>query len=190
MRGQVLTRADASRVGRFRIQPSLSVVRFDAEATGHMVHGVGRNVSGEIVFDPENLSQGAEVSFEVDAGSLETGNRIRDRKMRESLLETATYPAIVFRSAKIEAIAPTLRPGETQELTVQGILSLHGVDRPIAFPVKAARREDQVRVTGETMLRLTDFAIPIPRFLFIKLRDEVKVMFEVVAVAEPPRPGA
>src|SRR5262249_55082532 len=110
-----------------------------------------------------------------------TGNKSRDKKMRESHLETDKHPAITFRSTKVEAIAPTLREGETQEMKVTGTLGLHGVERVLSFPVKAVRRGPDLLVTGETTLRMTDYGIPIPGFLFMKVKDEVKVMFDVVA---------
>ena len=172
----------------FRIVPSRSMIRFDARATGHTVHGVTRQVEGEVVFDPEDLSRRAEVRLRIQAAGLETGNKIRDRKMRESHLETQRHPLIAFRSIAVQTIAPTLRAGETQEMTVRGILTLHGVDRRVSFPVKAARHGADVVVTGETVLRLTDYAIPIPTFLFVKLQDEVKVMFEVVAATAATEP--
>jgi len=36
----------------------------------------------------------------------------------------------------------------------------------------------------------SDFAIPIPRFLFTSVKDPVKVMFEVVAGVPPGRKPA
>ncbi|HEV8376070.1 MAG TPA: YceI family protein, partial [Candidatus Polarisedimenticolia bacterium] len=118
-----------------RIQSARSTVRFDAQATGHTVHGATQQVSGEIVFDPEDLSSKAEVNLQVSAASLATGNKVRDKKMRESHLETGTHPFIRFHSLKVEAVAPTLREGETQEMKVTGTLSLHGVQRRITLDV-------------------------------------------------------
>ncbi|MCI0409159.1 MAG: YceI family protein [Acidobacteria bacterium] len=170
---------------RFTILPTRSTVRFDADATGHTVHGITHQVSGWVSFDPEDLSRRAEVSFKVEAATLDTGNKSRDKKMRDSHLETGRHPVIVFQSSKVKAIAPTLRAGETQEMEVTGALSLHGTERVISFPVKAVRRGEELVVTGETSLRMTDYGIPIPAFLFMKVKDEVKVMFEVVATPSP-----
>ena len=169
----------------YNILPARSTVRFDAQATGHTVHGVSHQVSGKVIFDPENLSRRAEVSFSVEAAALETGNKSRDKKMRESHLDTARYPVIAFRSSKVGAIAPTLRAEETQEMEVTGVLALHGTEKPISFPVKAVRRGEELVVTGETSVKMTDYGIPIPGFLFMKVKDEVKVMFEVVATPSP-----
>ena len=166
---------------RFTILPARSNVRFDADATGHTVHGITHQVSGWVRFDPEDLSREAEVSFKVEAATLDTGNKSRDKKMRESHLDTARYPTIAFQSSKVKAIAPTLRADETQEMEITGALSLHGTEKVISFPVKAVRRGGELVVTGETSLRMTDYGIPIPGFLFMKVKDDVKVMFEVVA---------
>jgi polyisoprenoid-binding protein YceI len=166
---------------RFDILPAKSTVRFDADATGHTVHGITHQVSGWVRFDPEDLSREAEVSFKVEGAALDTGNKSRDKKMRESHLETARYPTIAFQSTKVKAIAPTLRADETQEMEVTGTLSLHGIEKVISFPVKAVRRGGELAVTGETTVRMTDYGIPIPGFLFMKVKDQVKVMFEVVA---------
>lgn len=165
----------------FVIASPRSTVRFDARATGHTVHGSTDRVTGEVTFDPDDVGRRAEVAVRVEAAALDTANRSRDKNMRESHLETDKYPWIEFRSSKVEALVPTLREGETQELVVRGRLTLHGVEREIEFPVTAVRKGSELRVTGQTVLRLTDYAIPIPRFLFVKLQDEVKVMFDLVA---------
>ena len=174
---------DSHGIVSFTIAPGRSTVRFEAQATGHTVHGVTQQVSGVVSFNPDDLARKAEVSFQLQAASLDTGNKSRDKKMREAHLQTDQHPVIGFRSSKVEAIAPTLRDGETQEMKVTGTLALHGTDKVITFPVKAVRRGTELTVTGETTLRMTDYGIPIPGFLFIKVKDEVKVMFEVVATA-------
>ena len=166
---------------QFAVLPARSSVRFELQATGHVVHGASHQVGGSVSFDPENLSRKPQVSFQVQSATLDTGNQSRDKKMRETHLESARFPSIAFHSTRLEAIAPTLREGETQEIKVAGTLSLHGVDRPIEFPVRAVRKGAELQVTGQTTLKMSDYAIPLPGFLFLKVKDEVKVMFDVVA---------
>jgi polyisoprenoid-binding protein YceI len=177
--------APPQNVLRYSILPSRSAVRFDAQATGHTVHGITHQVSGSVLFDPDDLSRKAEVRLKVEAATLETGNKSRDKKMRADHLETDRNPLISFQSSKVVAIAPTLRAEETQEMEITGRLALHGTEKVITFPVKAVRRGEELVVTGETSLRMTDYGIPIPGFLFMKVKDEVKVMFEVVAIPSP-----
>jgi len=169
---------------QFAVLPARSTVRFELQATGHVVHGTSQQVSGSVSFDPENLSHKPAVSFRVQSATLETGNKSRDKKMREAHLETGRFPSIAFRATRLDAIAPTLRDGETQEIKVTGVLSLHGVDHPIELPVRAVRKGSELQVTGQTTLKMSDYGIPLPGFLFLKTKDEVKVMFDVVAA--PP----
>ena len=171
----------------FRVDAVRSKVGFELDAPGHIVHGTAQMMTGEVAFDAEDLSRQAHTTFEVEAGALSTANKVRDKKMREAHLDVTKYPEIVFRCTRIEAIAPTLRSGETQELGVSGLLSLHGVKKKITFLVKAVRNGNSLRVTGEVPLKLSDFGIPIPRFLFFKLKDQIKVAFEVVAVGGESR---
>jgi polyisoprenoid-binding protein YceI len=171
---------------RFTILPARSSIRFDAKATGHTVHGVTHQLQGEVAFDPDDVTDRTTVALRVEAATLDTDNRSRDKNMRESHLETTRYPWIEFKSSSVEALAPTLREGETQEMQVRGRLLLHGVERDITFPVKAVRKGKELCVTGSTVVKMTDYAIPIPKFLFVKVQDEVKVMFEVIASPAAP----
>src|SRR5258705_11136566 len=181
------TAGSATRMSVCRVDAARSKVGFELDARGHLVHGSAQRMTGEVAFNPDDLSRQAHTTFEIEARALSTANKVRDKRMRETHLDVARYPEIVFRSTRIDAIAPTLRPGETQELGVSGLLSLHGVEKKITFSAKAVRSGNNLRVTGEVPLKLSDFGIPIPRFLFFKLKDQIKVVFEVVAVGGESR---
>src|SRR6266581_3285599 len=90
----------------FRVDAARSKVGFELDAPGHIVHGTAVKMTGEVAFDPEDLSRQAHTTFEVEAGALSTANKVRDKKMREAHLEVARYPEIMFRSTRIDAIAP------------------------------------------------------------------------------------
>ncbi len=64
---------------------------------------------------------------------------------------------------------------------VEGILELHGIERSILFPVTIRYDSGLLEVEGEVSFRLTDHAIPIPRFLWLVLDDEVTIEFRIVA---------
>lgn len=181
---------EEARAWLFQVDAGRTSIRFELDAVGHTVRGRVMEVTGHLRFDPENLSRESSATFQVPAASLATGNRLRDRKMRKSHLEVREYPSIAFHSSTIEAIAPTLRSGEVQELRVKGVLELHGAAQSLEFLVKAVRTNGEVRVTGEIPLRLSDFGIRIPRFLFFKVKDEMKVLIDIVAVHEPSLPEA
>jgi len=175
------------------IDPKTSSLTFTIHRPGETIDGAAHEFTGQVVFDPADLSAGGSVVLRVAASSLETGNRMRDRKMRNSHLEVDRFPEIVFRSTSIEtgsvregAAAPPAgsAPGGPQrKAIVEGVLSLHGVDRPLMLP--AAIRYDNGTLTAEGSVDLTysDYSIAIPRFLWLVMEDDIKVRFRLVAGA-------
>lgn len=157
------------------IDAQKSALTFSISRPGETIEGTAHQFQGEVRFDPAELSKGGEVTLEVRADSLETGNRLRDRKMRNTHLEIGQYPTIVFRSTSVKIGA--------EKGIVEGTLSLHGVDRTLMVP--AAIRYDNGVLTAEGKADLTysDFRIPIPRFLWLVMDDAIVVHFRLVAGA-------
>jgi len=178
------------------IDPQKSSLTFTIHRPGETIDGAARAFTGEVVFDPKDLASAGSVVLRVVAASLETGNRMRDRRMRNSHLEVDRFEEIVFRSTSIEvgpgpvkqAGAPAADPGRApggteRKALVEGVLSLHGVDRSLMVP--AAIRYDNGTLTAEGSVALTysDYGIPIPRFLWLVMEDDIKVRFRFVARA-------
>ena len=177
------------------INPARSELTFTIHRPGETVDGRAREFAGEVGFDPADLSAGGSVTLRVEASALETGNRMRDRRMRGFYLEAERHPAILFKSISIKVGPDRERsesppaagtrgaaPGGTQRRAlVEGVLSLHGVDRTILVP--AAIRYDSGTLTaeGSVTLRYSDHGIPIPRFLWLVMDDEIVVRFRLVA---------
>ena len=179
------------------IHPEASRLAFTIHRTGETIEGTAHEFTGEIVFDPADLSTASSVVLHVTAASLETGNRMRDRKMRNTHLEVDRFPEILFKSTSIkvgperEGAAPppasgnrgSAQGGPQRKALVEGVLSLHGVDRTLMVP--AAIRYDNGTLTAEGSVALTysDYGIPIPRFLWLVMEDDIKVRFRFVAGA-------
>jgi polyisoprenoid-binding protein YceI len=189
------------------IDAARSELHFTITRPGETIEGTAHLFTGDVGLDPERPEEGSSVVLNVRAESLETGNRMRDRKMRNSHLEVERFPEIAFRSTSIrlggaggasasagtaastgpsahagegEAAGP-LRPGAARKALVEGVLSLHGVERTLLFPVVIKYDGGSLTADGDLSLRLTDHGIPIPRILWIVLDDEVKVRFRFVA---------
>jgi polyisoprenoid-binding protein YceI len=180
--------ARVPRVLRFDHQKS--ALTFTIHRPGETIEGSAREFSGEVALDPERPAEGSSVELTVRSASLETGNRIRDRKMRSSHLEAERFPEIRFRSTSVRMSSGggdhpggPLVSGEERKALVEGQLTLHGVERTMLFPVSIRYDGASLTAEGTLVLSLTDHGIPIPRFLWIVLDDEVKVRFRFVAGA-------
>ncbi len=102
--------------------------------------------------------------------------------LHNSVLESERFPSITFRSVSVTDLR---RTAEHRTFTLSGELTLRGVTRKIAIPVSLTLKNGQLRATGEAKFRQTDFKMkPYTGALgSIKIGDEVKVSFTIVATA-------
>jgi len=170
----------------FRFDAAGSKLGFTVTRPGEVVEGTATQFSGTVRLDPDHPDREGSVTLEVDAATMVTGNRIRDRTMRNSHLETETYPTIRFASTSAKTQPGPLRPGEARPVEVVGQLSLHGVDRTVKIPVTLGYDGALLTADGNVQFTLTEFSIPIPKILWIVLDDKVTVHFH--AVAKPVTP--
>ncbi|MFF2805794.1 YceI family protein [Streptomyces sp. NPDC058000] len=110
--------------GPWTIDPMHSTVAAVAQHLGiSSVHGRFTEFSGRI--DIAEDIEKSRVEAVIKAGSIDTGNGMRDGHLRnEDFLNVEVYPQITYRSAGLEPAGP-------DRWTVHGDLSLHGVVRPV-----------------------------------------------------------
>ena len=91
------------------------------------VTGIFEQISGSIVFDPENPTAGsAEITIPVS--SINTRNEKRDGHLQsEDFFDEANHPNLTFKSTKFVQTDSGLQ--------VEGILNMRGVDKPVTLNV-------------------------------------------------------
>jgi polyisoprenoid-binding protein YceI len=174
------------RQGRFTVRAFATGL---LSAFGHSPTFAVRDFAGEVRFgggEIENLA--LELSVRPDSLELEDRVSAADRKeiedrMRRDVLETSAYKEITFRSTDV-AFDPIARG--RYRLRIGGLLSLHGVTRPHQVDAELLIIDDGLRLRGGGSLRLSDFRIKPVTALggTIKLKDEVKLAFDILALAE------
>ncbi len=144
-------------------------------AAGHE-HWVDAPISAGVLNDSDR----PHVEFRVDAAKMQVkpDSKINaktqaeiQKDMQEMTLESAKYPEITFGSSHVE------RQGEGQ-WKVQGLLTLHGVTKPVSVTVK--RTGDAY--IGHATIMQTDFGIkPISVGAgTIKIKNELGIDFHIV----------
>jgi polyisoprenoid-binding protein YceI len=179
------TSAPAARALEFVIDTKVSQLGFTITRPGETVEGRAPTWSGRVRLDPAHPDAGAGVTLEIDPATMVTGNRIRDHNMKSGHLEVDQYPKIAFRSTALHTPADPWRPGETRKCDLDGVLDLHGVQRPLKIPLTVRYDEGSVTADGATAFTLTEFGIPIPKIFWIVLDDKVTVTFHAVAKSAP-----
>ncbi len=164
-------------VGTFRIDPADSKVEFVMRDNRGGFTGSTDRVEGSATVtqgDSENFA--ATVEGRVDARTLTTGVGLRDGQMRRDFLQTDKFQFITFRGS---ASTRERLTGSTIRATLRGTLTIRDKTREIEMPLAVVALADEYRATGEVTIRLTEFGIPIPRFLIFVAEDPVLVKLRV-----------
>jgi polyisoprenoid-binding protein YceI len=154
------------------------------ETTTH--YGIDSGVTGTADLMEGTLDQ-AIMCASVTADSLSVENDISDkdrkemqRAMSQEVLEAGKFPNISYECSQVSGNMT----GEGQfAFVLEGDLTLHGVTRSQPISGRAFVTGDLLRASGEFALRLSDYKIaPVSAVGGgLKLKDELKISFDVVA---------
>jgi polyisoprenoid-binding protein YceI len=182
---------------RYRLDPGHSKFTVQAFAGGllsffaHSPTFAVRDFAGEVDFEDDAV-ESMRLQLAVKAGALALVDQVKaaDRveiegRMRGEVLETAAYPEIRFEAA-VRA-SERIEPGR-YKVQLAGPLALHGVTREHQADVELLIFDDGVRLRGASPLRLSEYRIrPVTALAgAIKLKDELKVSFDLAALPEKP----
>ena len=161
------------------------LVRFTSSTAIDEFEGTTERLDGLVLLNTEELTDrtgGAEseIYFEVDLASLDTGIGMRDRQMRNSYLEVDRYPYAAF-GGTIEQVVSL--PGGMFQVTTHGILGIHGVEQERALTCNLATVNEGYRVNCSFSVFLSDHDIEIPKLMFLKLNNEIRM--ELNFILEP-----
>jgi polyisoprenoid-binding protein YceI len=172
-----------AKASRFTVQAFASGI---LSAMGHNPKIGIRTFSGEVDFNPETIEGGA-FRLKVQSASLavqddisEKDRREMERLMKEDVLEVPRYPEIGYEAT---TIAISRVDGSLYTATLNGNLSLHGVTRSQPIVARIATFGEMLRASGDFTLRQSDYQIKPVSVAggALKLKDEVKFSFEMVA---------
>jgi polyisoprenoid-binding protein YceI len=162
-------------VGAFKITPGDSKVEFVMRDNRGGFTGTTDKVEGTVtVRKGDGDAFEAAVDAKIDARTLVTGSGQRDGQMRRDFLQTDRHPFITFRGTVI-ANQMALR-GSAR---MRGVLTIKDVTRDVDMPFDVTVSADEYRAAGEVVLKLSDYGIPIPRFLIFRAEDPVTVKLQI-----------
>jgi polyisoprenoid-binding protein YceI len=163
--------AVALRAAPLVADPARSSVTIAVTATvGSFVAHLG-DYEATMDFSPESGNVAA-AAFRFRFASITTGNAQRDRDMND-WQQSDRFPTAVFTLTSLE------RPGGGGAVA-HGTLLLHGVERPLSFPVSLEAAGGSVAVTGDLVVDTREFGLPVIRkFVILKVDPIVRVHFRL-----------
>ena len=169
--------------GRWVVDSGKSRVGFDAfHPTGNF-SGASETPSGEVELDIEDLKKPIKGTLTAPVASLRTGKAGRDKDLRRAL-DGERHPEIRFRIDKVESSFQSLTENTDVLLTLHGVLSMRGTDRPASFMGRVRLRQGTLWVRGESRLRPGDFGIPLLRAWLVSMKEHVLATFDLALSKE------
>jgi polyisoprenoid-binding protein YceI len=130
------------------LDPARTEIHWTLGGNMHTVHGTFKLKGGLITFNPATGDAQGEIL--VDETSGESGNSSRDSRMQSDVLESAKFPQAIFHPTKVTG---AIRPGATENITIEGTFTIHGADHPLRLDAK-------VQIDGNNATATTRFAVP------------------------------
>lgn len=165
----------------FQVDPEASSAEFAVNHFGFFTQrGRFGGTQGTIVLDAEEKS--GSIELVIDATSIDTGWHARDTWLRgEDMFDVAHYPIVRFRSTKLVFDQAAL-------VGIAGLLTLHGVTRPITLKIEhmdcgrqTGARED-CGAGAVSTIRRSQFGMDYALGL---VSDEVELSLQVTAHRRP-----
>jgi len=169
---------------RWNIDPTHSQAEFSVRhmftrVRGHMV------VAGGTVEADESDPTKTVIRARLDPATVNTGVALRDDHLRSvDFFDIQQYPEIVFQSTTISQTAK-------DDYAITGMLSMHGIDRPVTLYARAAGAgidpfgNRRAGVSARTTLNRQDFGLHWNRALEsggLLVGDEIEINLEIEAV--------
>ncbi|MGH9562246.1 MAG: YceI family protein [Terracidiphilus sp.] len=159
----------------FAVNPSASEVRITLKTTHEVVNGVFHVQSGSVEFDRSVPKMSGSVV--VAAGSGNTGNDSRDKKMNKDILKVNQFAAVSFEP---KTYSGAIASSGDSTIQVTGIFTLLGTPHEITVPM-------QVHLDGGSATAKARFVVPYvqwglknPSFLIWKADNDVAIDINLV----------
>jgi len=151
--------------------------------------GKTKQVTGTLVYD-DKTGVVIEGKVQVQIATLDSGNGLRDTRMRNEFLQTEQYPNAVFTLTAIEGFSKFTdwrKWGLKERGKITGELTLRNITRPVTFEGEAVYTGRELQLKGTGIIKMTDFGITPPSLLLVTVEDNVTL--EIQAIVTGPHPA-
>ena len=172
------------------LQKGTGRARFRVEAPLDAIEGSSSGLSGELRLDEATWAEGTG-KIHIPLTGFTTGLTLRDEDLRNQFFQVDRFPEAVLTLTRLERPSQgALVPGREAQADAVGTLSLHGKEQPVRIPIWVLLSDEpghrNLQVTGSFDVPFTEYGIPRPARLFLKLGTVARVRFEATFRGNPP----
>jgi len=172
------------------LQGGTGRARFRVVAPLDAIDGSSSGLSGELRFDEASWAEGTG-KIRIALTGFTTGLSLRDEDLRDQFFQVDRFPEAVLTITRLERPSQgVLVPGREGQADAVGTLSLHGKDQPVRIPISVLLTDQgghrELQVSGTFDVPFTEYGMPRPARLFLKLGTVAHVRFEATFRGSSP----
>ena len=114
-----------------------------------------------------------EIVVQVPIKSLEFDRKLMQEHFNENYMESDKYPQAKFKGS-IDQVIDFTKDGN-YDVSVTGILSVHGVDKTRTIPGKLSIKDGIVQIYTEFKVACADHKIKIPTLIVTKVAEVINI---------------
>ena len=138
----------------------------------HEWEGSTTKTTGTLSYDKNKKIYSCNIT--VPLNTFSSGNDNRDSNML-TYCNAITYPDIIFKSKMIAV--------NNESIDLEGIIEFAGKKRNLKTVAHLIElNENEFSIQGEFGILLSDFGIPQPSLLFIKMEDNILIKYSIKGV--------
>jgi polyisoprenoid-binding protein YceI len=155
---------------QIKLDPAKTRIEWTLGDVLHTVQGTFQLKSGTITFDPRSGEASGQVV--VDATSGNSGNGMRDSKMKKDVLESARYPEIVFSPKHVSGY---VAGQESSTVQVAGSFAIHGATHELTLTIPIVVKSTSVEAHTKFVVPYEEWGMKNPSTLFLKVEKTVQI---------------
>lgn len=105
---------------------------------------------------------------------------LMEEHFNENYIESDDFPKATLRGDLFGFKYETLKSATSKTVTFNGTIELHGVKRPVSFPVDLSLRGDNIKLICSFDLDPIEFNIEIPKIVSGKIAETVRVKVQAI----------
>ena len=159
---------------RYRVATGKLTVK--ARSKVHDTTTVWSKITGSVDADADTLgTAGAVATFTVDMTAFDAGDWLKNRKLKKDF-DMNAHPKAVF---ELRGVKDVVRDGAKFTATAEGVLRWRGKEVVLTLAGRGTLDDVKVEAAATFELDIKKLGLSAPRFLMIKMEDEVSVEVSV-----------
>jgi len=151
---------------------SETVNGFDTVANGRTT-----KIDGSVTIAGASAQKAA---FTVDMTSFASDQSRRDSQFNGRIMQVDQFPTATFTLTSPIDFGAIPAAGTTIDVKGSGDLMLHGVTRPVTFPLSATFKNGRIGILGKIPVTFADYGIVNPSFATITTQDHGELEFVLI----------